>query len=575
MAGSIKKIQSLVNFPKSKYDNQIYFHVGADGSQIDMRASYVELEMSLANLATYRNVVLGQDGMFYNASCLFRDAKLTESRSGKYIADNLYVNILSNNLEYYSKGCNNVVADALFDGKGHASGTNEIVSVFNNRYADSPSAVIRCPLSLLYPGSVGQSDLFPQEDDLTFRYLMEPQFRCFMRAVKANQYVSNHSELPVDVNDLPIDRDNCGDIPAGSAEVDPTALGVVGTFTVGDRVLIAGTLNGVSKVFERTVTAITADAPPAIGHMTINAPIDVTDALENVFIVQLIPYDTNNTINATDLTATGNVLTLTANTPVDTDIYTNTTLLVKYTEFTPTGVQELITLETTVTNLGITGSNITSITLANSITLPAGSIAANISLQPLYTNLTNDWSLDNAHLILYRRKIQMAHQSKMLVSNFSSVNMSMVGGLNRFQYSLKAPNNTYNCYVFTPDATNLFSTAGGLQDYLISVNDIPLTSIYVNSNNSAVHKDNLNRVFGNSPYYQPKSLVGNRDKEIVNGFEPTMFVGKVFHSLKKGDPQVLPFDEPDRNIKIELVAADGSTTPTRNMYVFLEKWSSV
>lgn len=575
MAGSIKKIQSLVNFPKSKYDNQIYFHVGADGSQIDMKASYVELEMSLANLASYKNVVLGQDGMFYNASCLFRDAKLTESRSGKYIADNLYVNILSNNLEYYSKGCNNVVADALFDGKGHASGTNEIVSVFNNRYADSPSAVIRCPLSLLYPGSVGQADLFPQEDDLMFRYLMEPQFRCFMRAVKASQYVSNHSVLPVDVNGLPVARDDCDDIVATRNKVQPSALGMVANYAVGDRILIAGTLNGVAKVFERTITAVTADIPPAIGNITINAVIDATYDLKNVFIVQLIPYDADNSINATDLVATGNLLTLTAGTPINTDIYMNTTLLVKYTEFTPTGLQVEKTLTTTVSNLNITGANITAITLANNITLQAGSIAANISLQPLYTNLTNDWSLDNAHLILYRRQVPLSHQSKMLVSNFSSVNMSMVGGLNRFQYSLKAPNNTYNCYVFTPDATNLFSTAGGLQDYLISVNDIPLTSIYVDSNNSAVHKDNLNRVFGNSPYYQPKSLVGNRDKEIVNGFEPTMFVGKVFHSLKKGDPQVLPFEEPDRNIKIELVAADGSTTPTRNVYVFLEKWGLV
>lgn len=575
MAGSIKKIQSLVNFPKSKYDNQIYFHVGADGSQIDMRASYIELEMSLANITTYKNVVLGQDGMFYNAACLFRDAKLSESRSGKYIADNLYVNILSNNLEYYSKGCNNVVADALFDGKGHASGTNDIVSVFNNQYADSPSPVIRCPLSLLYPGSIGQADLFPQEDDLMFRYLLEPQFRCFMRAVKANEYVSYHNVLPVDPNGLPTDRKTCNNIAAGSDEVEPAALGVVATFAVGDRILVAGTLNGDSKVFERTVTAITADVPPAAGKLTLNAEIDATYDLENVFVVKLIPYDANNSINANDLLTTGNVLTLTAATPVETDIYINTTLLIKYTEFTSAGLQVPKTLKTTVSNLNITGTNITAITLADNITVPAGSVAANISLQPLYTNLTNDWSLDNAHLILYRRKVAMTHQSKMLASNFSSVNMAMVGGLNRFQYSLKAPNNTYNCYVFTPDGSNLFSTAGGLQDYLISVNDVPLTSIYVDSNNSAVHKDNLNRVFGNSPYYQPKSLVGSRDKEIVNGFEPTMFVGKVFHSLKKGDPQVLSFDEPDRNIKIELVAADGSTTPTRNVYVFLEKWSLV
>ena len=73
---------------------------------------------------------------------------------------------------------------------------------------------------------------------------------------------------------------------------------------------------------------------------------------------------------------------------------------------------------------------------------------------------------------------------------------------------------------------------------------------------------------------EDRSLVVG-DDGVASGFEPTMFVGKIFHSLMKGDPQVLPFQEPDRNIKVELVAADGSVTPTKSVYIFLEKWDQI
>jgi hypothetical protein len=582
MAGSIRKVQSLVNFPKNRYDNQIYFHVGKEDAQLDMKASYVELELSLPGLPldasgnpNYRNVVLGQDGMYYNASALFRDAKLTESSSGKYIADNLYVNILSQNLEYYSKGANNVVADALFDGKGHIGSNNSIVSVFNNAYPDSPDAVVRCPLSLLYPGSVGQAEIFPQESDLTFRYLLEPQFKCFMRAVKSNLYASIHSLMPVDPNGLPTGRAACSDVALNTAVITPTATGVVGTFAVGNRIAVAGIIGATGSISrQRTITAITADNGQTPGTITVDTGFSTTVALTNVWIAKLVPYDPNNSMNAMDLRLSGNGLTMVTPIDVNVDVYENTTLTVKYTEVGSTGLQTVKTINAVVSalTLSVPGDKITAITLKDQITVPSNGFVTNISIQPIYTNLTYDWSLNNAHLILYRRKVPMTHQAKMLVSNFSSVNVGMVGGLNRFQYTIKAPNNTYNCYVFTPGETNLFSTADNLKDYLISVNDTPLTSIYVDSAGSAVHKDNLLRVFGNSPYYPPKSLVSSRDKEIVQGLEPTMFVGKIFHSLKKGDPQVLPFDLPDRNIKIELVAADGLSTPTKNVYIFLEKW---
>ena len=540
---------------------------------IDMKASYVELELELPGQPNYHNVVLGQDGMMYNSSALFRDASLKETKTNKSIADTMFINILSNNLEYYSKGSNNVTADALFDGKGHASSGIDVVSVFNNDYSDQ-TPVVRCPLSLLYPASVGQADVFPQHDDFTFRFLMEPQLQVFMRAVKAGAYTSGAVELPVDASGNLDNKDACQNVAANSAVFTPSALGVVANYAVGDRVLFLGTLGGNLVVGSRTITATTPDAtgPPAvIGTITMNLAISSVGILSGVTIVKLADF--YGTINANDLNIAGNTLTLNGTLPLkENDLWKDTMCSVNFTSIDATGKQTNTTVQNKINSVGLTGDNISSIVFVDNFGIPVRGSLVNISIQPLYTNISTDWSLINAHLILYRRKVSMAHQSQMIVSNFSSVNVGMVGGLNRFQYSIKAPINAYNCYVFTPNSTNLFSTASGLRDYLISVDDVPLTSIYVDSSGSAVHRDNLLRVFGNSPYYAPKSIVANRDKEIASGFEPTMFVGKVFHSLMKGDPQVLPFEEPDRNIKIELVAADGSSTPTKNVYIFLEKW---
>ena len=401
---------------------------------------------------------------------------------------------------------------------------------------------------------------------------MEPQFQVFMRAVKANAYVSGAAILP-STNNVIDGQNACADVVANSAVFTPSALGVVANYAVGDRVLFLGTLGGNPVVGSRTVTATTPDAPPAIGTITMNLAISSAGTLSNVTIVKLSAFA--GTINANDLNIASNTLTLNGTLPVkEKDLWKDTVCNVNFTSIDATGKQTNSTVQNKINTVNVTGNDITSIVFVDNFAIPSRGSLVNISVQPLYTNISTDWSLTNAHIIMYRRQVQMAHQSKLLASNFSSVNLQMVGGLNRFQYTIKSPMNAYNCYVFTPTGTNLFSTASGLRDYLISVDDIPLTSIYVDSS-SAVHKDNLLRVFGNSPYYAPKSIVSNRDKEIASGFEPTMFVGKVFHSLMKGDPQVLPFQEPDRNIKIELVAADGSSTPTKSVYIFLEKWDQI
>lgn len=565
MSGSIKKVQSLVAFPLTKASNQLTFNVGNENGQIDMKSSYLELEMTLDGVTDYRNVVLGHDGLFYNASALVRDAKLTESRSGKYISDLVYVNMLSNNLEYFSKGCNNVVSDALYDGKGHASVDSQVVSVFNNQYPDQ-FPVIRCPLSLLYPGSIGDADLYPQQDDLTFRYLLEPQYDVFMRAVKKGAYSSSAKSTVGTLYAF-------DDINLNATAASASALGTIANFTTGQKVVIEGTLGGVQRSFVRTVGTVTPDAGSTEGNFTFGTAISTTGALSNVTIAVITP--SNGTVMFNDLTADGAVLTSATPNQASLDIVAGTKVTATYTLISNLGVATFVTVPNLlVASIAGNPSNST-VTLTTPLTIPTGGFITGISLVPLYTNLSNQWSLKNAHLILYRRNVPLAPQKNMLVSNFESVNVAMVGGLNRFMYTAKAHNNAYNVYCLTPSQTNLFSTNEGLGEYQISVNNVPLTTIYIDSNGSAVHLDNMMRTLSNSPYYQPKNLSQSRDKEIVSDYKPTIFPGKIFHSLMKGEPHVLPFEEPDRDIKVELVAKTGETTPQKMVYIFFEKWAEV
>jgi hypothetical protein len=43
----------------------------------------------------------------------------------------------------------------------------------------------------------------------------------------------------------------------------------------------------------------------------------------------------------------------------------------------------------------------------------------------------------------------------------------------------------------------------------------------------------------------------------------------------KGEPHVLPFNEPERDIKVELIAKTGEVTPQKMIYFFFEKWDEV
>ena len=464
---SIRKYQSMVAFPKTKYDNQIYFDVGMEGGAIDMASSYLELEMTLKTqsgdplqTADWRNVVLGHDGLYYNSSALFRSSKLSESRSGKVMQDLVYVNMLSNNMEYFTKGANRVVSDSLYSGQGAAS-TTGIVSVFNNNYSD-PTPVIRCPLSLLYPGSLGNADMLPQTADLEYRYLLEPQYNVFMKAVKSGVYsqgavttVSNLGFQNVNANILIATASALGTVTAGNFPAN--------TFTV----LISCLLDGIQTYLVRNVV-VNYDAGATVGYLELDLALSTTYNALNVLVTAF-----NNTNALSCFSVQPNVSNLvfqpnTTQTSKNLDLYVGTSVKVHYSTVNPTTgaltAKELITTVTAVDDDG--GDSYVNITLADVLSTTQQSIS--VFVEPLFTNLDSyEWSVLNAHLVIYRRMMDIKAPQEMLVSNFESVNVGMVGGLNRFMYSIKAHENTYNMYVMTPSQTNLYSQLEGLQTYLI------------------------------------------------------------------------------------------------------------
>lgn len=563
MSGKIQKIMSRVAFPLNRYNNQLVHDLYNEQGQIDMASSYLELELTLDNMTDYHNVVLGQDGLYYNPSCLVRSAKLTEAN--RTLADLMYVNMLSNNLEYWSKGRNSVIADALTNGKGHITQTsNEILSVFNNTYQDTPYAVVRCPLNLLYPGTVGNSDLLPQSDDMQFRYLLEPQYNCFQRVVGVDAYKGQSSTVSDDYA--------FNGVNANIATIPATVLGTVANFTVGQQVIVEFLSNSVQKCVSRTVSSKVADAGSTPGSLTLSSALDAANASTSINI-KAIGINTAS-IKFNNLTASGATITLT--TPAsNNDLYVNTKVKLEYMSASADGTVATVDNYVNISSIAYSsGTTISSITLNSNITCPTNGVVFNISIVPLYTNVTDAWSLKNSHMVVYRKSVPLSAPSKMLVCDFESVNTAMVGGLDRFMYTAKAKQNAYNVFVLTPNASNLFSQRDVLKDYLVYVNNVPLTSIYVDST-SAVHNDNMVRTFENSQYYKPSSLRGYKDTEIVAEFEPSLFVGKLFHSLMKGEPHVLDFNEQDKDVKVELVAADGTVTGSKMVYIFFEKWAEV
>ena len=83
------------------------------------------------------------------------------------------------------------------------------------------------------------------------------------------------------------------------------------------------------------------------------------------------------------------------------------------------------------------------------------------------------------------------------------------------------------------------------------------------------------RTFSNSEFYKPKNLSTYRDQDIESYIKPTLFPAKLYASTVKGESNVQNFNNPDKNVKVELVAANGASTPQKMVYMFLEKFDRV
>lgn len=569
---SIRKIQSKQAMPLSRYNNQLSFDIQNEGTPIDFSKSYLELEVDLPTLEDRHNLVLGRDGLFYPPTCFFRDSKMRENASGKSLYDLLYVNVLDANLEYWSHGSNKILSESIYSGMGKSyEGTNEIKSVFSNDYPDQ-YPTLKVPLSSLYPGGLGSSDNFIQSDTMEARFLLEPSLKLFQRAVKTGIY----SNLDLEFGDQVV----FNNIATGSVNLTPPETGIVENYAVDDQIYITGNVdNGEGPLFGTyaIVTEVVPDEIGVPGHLVLNVVCSGTDDIVGVK-VRKVTFNPNGTkIEMNDIEVSNNNLEFTAP-QQQKDIHIGSVINVQFTRFNTVTVSNgEENFRTTITDITYDGSGFpVSLVMADGITLSANEHALYISIVPLYTNVVDDWSLVNAHMVIYRDPVKATKPpSKLLMNSFSSVNAQMVSGLNKFVYTAKAPVNTYNTYVMTPNSTNLYSFADTLRNYLISVDNVPLTTIYIDSQGSAVHIDNLNRVLSNSINFQPKNLKLHRDEEIISIEYPTMFPGKLYHSEIKGGPNLHDFSMPDKDLKIDIETEDSKVTAAKTVYIFMEKWAEV
>jgi len=567
--GSIKKIQSLNAMPLNANNNVLSFDISNDNGLLDMVSSYLEMELTLPGLTPTQGVCLGQDGFFYNESSLMRNCRLSEMGSSKVISEVNYCNIISNNLEYIAKGKNARDADALWSGSAHVQSNNKTVSIFNNTYSDV-NPVLRVPLSKCFLGSVGNSDMFPQQSDLNVRFLLENMYKCFMRAVPSGFYETGGSDF--DGNFA------CANVALNVANIVAGSVGKLSKFTVGDEVYITFTSNGTNKIVLKKVTAVVPDNGAVPGNFTVNSVLDAVYACTNVVANRVSGDDRPIVID--DLAAAGDTLTITAPStlPINNDIYVGTKVKVLYKTLSPAGQESAqIELRTSVKALTVGGTNngfIQTIQLNNALTAAAGSIIVDIGLIPLFTNITTDYSIVSAHLVLYRRMVPFVMPKSILVTEYETQTVAMVQGLNKFQFNYQIPNNTYNVYLLTPSGTNMISTNQDvLGKYQYSQNGVNLTTIQIDSTgNSSTHLDNMIRTFDNSEIYKVRNLSKLRDDMIELDVQPVLFPAKLFHSTVKGEPNVLPVGQ--KSIRVEVETYQGAT-PSLNTYMVLEMYRQI
>jgi hypothetical protein len=567
---SITRNPSINSFPVNKTNNQLNFLVPMDERPIDMLSSYIDLEVDIPTLANKRNVCLGQDGFQYEPSCFFRSVKLEDAGRGVVTQTN-YINVLNENLKYISCSENDKLSESIYNGGAHnnpnSSGitAHELVSVFNNAYPDSPYPVIRCPVSSLIKGELGES-LYQQKGDLTLRTNLEPSYPLFQRAVEAFVY-----DGTVETNGIFYDIQNT---VASAPALLTGATAIPSDLVENDYALITGLIGSDLLSSVRKITNIGASGVNFA--ITLDQVIEASsDPLTEVEIVHI--RDTHE-IRCNDLTQSQATLTISAATPYSKtkDIYYSPTEKTKvkvnymvYSELSQSIIMESVLR--TVVDGSVSGDNLATIVLDQQLVLPAGGQKLIfISVEPIFTNLVRDYQIQNAHLVLYRRNQKVKEGKQMVVSSFYSNAVQCVAQLDRFVHSVPAlSNNCFNAYVLTPTATNMISQRQNFTQYLLSVDELQLTQIYLELT-SVLHKENVLRTFSNSPTEKPMNLKTNRDRYIAKSGEITqdLVVGKIYSSMLNGDMNIQPMGN-SRTLKIDMEA---TSTLATNVLIFTEQY---
>ena len=580
MSGSIRKVQSTVALPINPQQNILTFEVSQDQGVIDMSSSYVSLEISLKGLASaadYRNITLGQDGFQYSESCLFRNCKLSESGTANVLSEVNFCNIIAQNLHYVGEGHERRKALAIYNGSGHAQANDAaiggIASIFNNQYSDE-TAVLKVSLEDLFLGTLGNSDAVPSMGDLSMRFLLENVYKCFQRAVPTGVYSVGGEDFEGFVPSA--------NVLANINVITATAPATFAGYKVDDVVYVFCQLDAVPTVLIRTVTAV----DPAFLSITVDAALDPAVLATNVSPNKL-SFDTRKTqlnpINADTATLT---FSPQSSYGVKEDIYApvanvnkGTVCNVKYRTINAEGtidqtVRTLLRTVVSTTARGLDNSLLNTVTFNLPIDIPAGSASFDLHIEPLYTNLLTDYSISGAHLVVYRRNIPFAKPKSMLLTQYQSLQIAMVGGLQKFQYTFQVDNNAYNAYFLTPSDTNMVSVSHQkLGQYQYFLNNQALTTIPMPLD-SSFHNDNLLRTFLNSEIYKPVNIAPYRDTEIITNIRPICVPAKLVNSINtKGEVNVQPSGM--KALRVEVDALSGETTPSINTYMVLECYVDV
>lgn len=567
-----QRLPSNVAFPLSKQSSNILtFNSQGSSAPVNHSLSYVELEMSLSNLGPqgYRNVCFGRGGDFYSPSAIVRNSSLVEPHTGKTHCNLQYVNIVNQALQHYNQGSETVrVGGVLANGSAKFSPQSEtMLSTFYNEYPDN-TIMVRLPVSEIFPGDVGNSEAYPLTNDTNYNMLLEPQYKLFQRCVPQGVYGTETATL-----DIGYDFAN---VTANSTTITASALGTVANFTVGDTVVIYWTESSVEKVEYKTITSITPDVPGSPGTpgaIVVNSALSTNTAT----LPYVAKFVNTNKLQLQPVPGPSDTFELVTPEPDSKDLAIGTVCMLHATALLASSDETVqIVQKVKISNVTKSGSNITSI---NIVDIYGNALQVGISdylivngyLEPLYQNLDlSDWTVSNSHLVLFHTQMNLKVPKKMMVSNFTSSSVQVLPNTTKFVYSFQIPNEAYNVYALLNDGDSLFSTKMGIQTYLLSVNEVPLSSVYLDLD-SSLHQDNVVRVLDNSPNYKPNCLVSKRDDEVNNTIDVNMIVGKVHRSEINNEPNV---QAPGQAVlRVELNPL--TVTQQGTIFLFSEKYQQI